>query len=916
MAKEIVRAPGDLSVWQLNMNALSQTQPKLARVLSDYMARHGHELEHFETSTPAGRWIQGLTSEPFFDASAEPKFTWNKKSRETPIFFQYGIGAPPYLLKSITALPKEALSMIVVEPNIALLAYALHITQAYLAMSSCGSLVFVTVPDEMSIFREQDEELRQKLLWSATQEIIDEALMAGLNKYGIYSVQDALVSSHKGEMEAMGGVFNEIAASVKEWSILRVQQLGNSAEDSMIGLRQMALVSPWISYGYQFAGLIRKFEGRPFVVVSAGPSLDKNFELLRDIQDKCVIVATDAVLGKMIRSGMMPHIVCALERGLPTYNAYFAQNLDEFPEECSKILLISQSVCTPKIFGRWPGPKLIVGKGELALDAWFISEVVGGQVISSGPSVAHTCYTASLMLGASSVALIGQDLAFSEDGFAHAGGVYGEETRQAMRSTASSPNVTTVPGALGGKVLTNNIFLMFLRALENMVVRSGIPTYDCTEGGALINGTRIESFASYISREASSLAPLETTPAEVVIGNGIVSDKKTLHEMLSGNIKKASEELDGVEKIMAEVEELMGKVSAPALDPRRRSAFASKASALLDKIHANSKVISFVSQSYIYLTASEVSKIRFLDSVNMVKRWVELHREILDAHAAIIAFVRRWVEYAKSALDYYAERDLPLVPLPDDVSRERMREIEDSFGGGRNDTAFQIEMDYLLSSVDIARRGWPGRILWKSAMFLLGEGRAEEAAVMMGQARAEFEGTEMPLDETASFMKDSARVLSTPDLCYVPNYGYAEAFADKAAALAGVDGEIRDLRKKILFGDVSLYENYARFGARSGNETRAVKWLLWQPEQSRHMPIGETLEALRMLWAVIRDYGEFAPNLAGPRLGWLTGFAKELSVIQDEPYKSKIGELLAEIASRPDVLSKFPAEYVEKSGKN
>jgi hypothetical protein len=910
MAKEIVRAPSDLSVWRQNMNALSQRQPKLAGVLNGYVARHGHGFDHHETSTPAGRWIQGLTFEPFFDASAEPKFEWSKKSRETPIFFQYGVGTQPYLLKSITALPREALSVIVVEPNIALLAYALHLTQAYLPLQQGTSLVFITFPDEASISREHGEEFSKKHLWSLTQEIMDEALMAGLNKFGVYSVQNALVSAHKGEMEAMGGSFNKIAASVREWSVIRVQQLGNSAEDSMIGLRQMALVSPWIGYGYQFAGLIWKFQGRPFVVVSAGPSLDKNFELLRDIQDKCVIVATDAVLGKMIRSGIMPHIVCALERGLPTYNAYFAQNLDEFPEECSKILLVSQSVCTTKIFGRWPGPKVIVGKSELALDEWFISEVIGGQIILSGPSVAHTCYTTSTMLGASSVALIGQDLAFSDDGFAHAGGVYGEGARQAMRKTASSPNVSEVPGALGGKVLTDNIFLMFLRALENMVIKSGVPTYDCTEGGALINGTKIEPFASYIAREVSFLAPLEKTPVEIVIENGVIDDKKTMHETLSRNIQKACDEFDHAEKLMAEIEVVMERISAPALDPRRRVAFASKVGAMLDEIHLKSKMISFVSQSYIYLTASEISKIRFLDSVSMVKRWVELHREILDAHSAIIAFARRWLEYAKSAFDYYAERDLPLVPLPNDISMERMREIEVSFGDGRNDTAFQIEMDYLLSSVDIARRGWPGRMLWKSAMFLLKEGRTEEAGVMMDKAWNEFEGSLMPPDEMASFMKDRARVLSTPDLCYVPNFGRAEAIADKAAALGGVDGEIRDIRKKILFGDMSLYENYVRFGTRSANETRAVKWLLWQPGRSGRMSIEETLESMRKLWAAIRDYGEFAPNLAGPRLGWLAGFAEELSGIQDEPYKSKIVEFLAEIASCPEILSKFPAEYV------
>jgi hypothetical protein len=912
MAKEKVRAPGDLSVWQQNMSVLAGRQPMLAKVLKDYAARHGHELEHYETATPAGTWIQGLTSEPFFEPSAEPRFEWNKKSRETPVFFQYGAGAPPYLLKSIMALPKEAPSMIVVEPNIALLAYTLHVTQVYLAMPRETSLVFVTMPDEASIFKEQDANLRDKLLWSATQEVMEEALLAGLNRYGLYAVMSALVSSHKGEMEAMGGLFNKIASSVREWSVIRVQQLGNSAEDSMIGLRQMALISPWVSYGYQFASLVSKFGGRPFVVVSAGPSLDKNFELLRDIRDKCVIVATDAVLGKMIKSGIMPHVVCALERGLPTYNAYFAENLDAFPGECSKILLIAQSVCTPKIFGRWPGPKVIVAKSELAMDTWFISGIVGGQTIASGPSVAHTCYTAALMMGASSVALIGQDLAYADDGFMHAEGVFGQDSRQAMRKTASSPDMVRVPGALGGEVLTNNIFLMFLRALDNMVVKSDVPTYDCTEGGALIQGTIIEPFARFISREVAQLAPLSTTPADVVLESGSVIDKGPLWDKYARNIKNALEEFDYAEDRIAEVEALMKKVSAPGIDQRRRLAFAAKASAALDAIHAKSKMISFVSQSYVFLAASEILKIRFLDSVDMVKRWTQLHRETLDAHAAVITFGRRWLKYAQSALSYYAERDLPLVPPSDELSPERLTEAEGSLESGQDDIAFQIEMDCLLSSVDIVRRGWPARALWRSAMFLLAEGRAEEAGVLMRTAGAEFSKADLPKEEMVAFLKDSARVLSTQDLCYVPDYRQAEAAADKAADLGGADDELRAIRRMILFGDMSLYENYARFGTRSGKETRAVTWLAWSPGAGIPLTSEQTVEAMRMSWAMIRDYGEFVPDMAGQRLTWLAQEAEKFSSAADEPCRSDARALLTEIASSRDILSRLPAKYTEK----
>jgi hypothetical protein len=910
MAKEIVRAPSDLSVWQQNINALNERQPKLAKVLTAYTARHGHEFEHYENATPTGRWIQGLSPQPFFEYG-EPKFNWNKKSRETPVFFQYGVGAPPYLFKSIRALPREALSLIVVEPNIALLVYTLHITQVYLAMPDICSLIFFTEPDKESIFSEQPEELREKLLWSTISDLKEEAMMAGLNKYGLFSVLNSLSSLHQGEQEAMDERFREIAAAVREWSVIRVHQLGNSAEDTMIGLRQMALMSPWISYGYQLTSMVGKFKGRPFVVVSAGPSLDKNFELLRDIQDKCVIVATDAVLGKMIGSGIMPHIVCALERGLTTYNAYFAGNVEAYPEECSKILLVAQAVCAPQIFGRWPGPKIIIGKAELPIDKWFIVETIGGQAIPSGSSVAHTCHAISLLLGASSVALIGQDLAFAEDGYAHAGGVYSEGTRKAMRRTADSPGVIKVPGSLGGEVLTNNIYLMFLRTFESMIHNASAPTYDCTEGGALISGTRIEPFASYIAREVAGLAPLEATPLEKTLEVGFVPDKESWHAMLSGKIKKASDDLDHTEKLMEDIKGLMGKVSAPALDQKRRVAHAAKVGALLDEIHNTNKMIAFVTQSYVYLATSEVMKVRFLDSMDMVRRWIKVHQELLDAHSAVVAFTRKWLNYAKCALDYYAERDLPMAPPSGNLALERLNEIGETLGDGHDQDALHLEMDYLLSSVDIVRLRWPGRILWQCAMFLLQEGRSEEAGVMMKAASDDFQGKEMPKAEMVSFLKDYARVLSTPDLCFLPNYIYAETVIDNAVAIGGMDDEIRDIRKKILYGDISLYSNYAQFGVQRGSGTQGVKWLVARSEANDTLASGDVMEAMRMVWKMICDYGEFVPEMAAPHLDWLATQMEKFFGAEDEPYKSGVDQLLSDIASRVDVLSNIPIIYTE-----
>jgi hypothetical protein len=147
MSKELHRAPDSLSVWRSNIRELQSRQPHLAAMLVAYVERHGHAFEHYENVTPAGKWVEGLADEPFFERNAEPKFNWSRKKREDrnkPVFILYGVGTPPYLFKAIRALPEAALVMIVAEPSVALLAYTLHMTHVYEAAPEKCRLVFLT----------------------------------------------------------------------------------------------------------------------------------------------------------------------------------------------------------------------------------------------------------------------------------------------------------------------------------------------------------------------------------------------------------------------------------------------------------------------------------------------------------------------------------------------------------------------------------------------------------------------------------------------------------------------------------------------------------------------------------------------------------------------------------------------------
>jgi hypothetical protein len=306
----------------------------------------------------------------------------------------------------------------------------------------------------------------------------------------------------------------------------------------------------------------------------------------------------------------------------------------------------------------------------------------------------------------------------------------------------------------------------------------------------------------------------------------------------------------------------------------------------------------------------ELGKVRFLDSVESVNRWVAINRETVGAHFSVISFMKRWLGYTRDVLDYYADRELPMVPPQPELSMEKITELVSSIENDGDHALLQIEMDYLLSSLDMARLRWPGQMLWMCAVFLIKEGRAQEAVSMMEAAAAQFDNTTMPDEEIVSFLKDYARVLSSRDLCHIPRYDYAELILDNAIAKGGVNDEIREIRKSIFEGQVATQRNRAIIvGARG---TNVADWLIAKEKSVNAIHDGDIIGALRLMWLAIKDYGVIVANLATPQLEWLASQMEKFFDAIDEPYRSGIDEILNDMAASPEVIGKFPVTYSQR----
>ncbi|HZW07484.1 MAG TPA: 6-hydroxymethylpterin diphosphokinase MptE-like protein [Phycisphaerales bacterium] len=288
------------------------------------------------------------------------------------------------------------------------------------------------------------------------------------------------------------------------------------------------------------------FAGRTAIVVSAGPSLQRNIDLLsrRGVADRFVIVAVQTVLRPLLDKGIRPHFVCALD-----YHEVSRRFYEGLTEEAVRgVTLVAEPKVNPSVPSAFPGKIRMVGDGFLDL---VLGEGEGGLArpmgrLPAGTTVAHLCCYLARFLGCDPVCLIGQDLGFTDGQYYAAGasihGVWGAElnefktleTMEWQRIVRHRPILRKETDHLGRPVYTDEQMHTYLTQFARdfrAEAQAGRTTIDATEGGVRKPGTVCRPLAEVIDEELARPAPAESVPAvlaRVELGEGTREKAPTL----------------------------------------------------------------------------------------------------------------------------------------------------------------------------------------------------------------------------------------------------------------------------------------------------------------------------------------------------------------------------------------------------
>ncbi|UAK87612.1 motility associated factor glycosyltransferase family protein [Campylobacter coli] len=262
---------------------------------------------------------------------------------------------------------------------------------------------------------------------------------------------------------------------------------GNDPKDALQGIEQFVYNLPQMITHPSYKELLSKRKGisDTAIIVSTGPSLTKQLPLLKKYASKATIFCADSSYPILAKHGIKPDYVCMLERTEITAE-FFNHDFGEFD---NGICFIIKSIVHPNAINY-----LTKKTDNFTIVSTYASFIQYLKLdyfgyFNMGFSVAHMACYLSLHLNHKNIIFIGQDLAYAENGNSHPD----DYQNSANYESQMYEHILTIAYGGNGKVETHSIWLLFKNWFENEMIpntrKMGITTYNCTEGGARIEGT-------------------------------------------------------------------------------------------------------------------------------------------------------------------------------------------------------------------------------------------------------------------------------------------------------------------------------------------------------------------------------------------------------------------------------------------
>jgi hypothetical protein len=235
----------------------------------------------------------------------------------------------------------------------------------------------------------------------------------------------------------------------------RTYTFGNSIMDSFNGVENVCVNAPLLLTAPDLTACKGIFGTTPIISIAAGPSLKEHIDELRALQDRCILIACDAVMNGLVEAGIEPHFCTPLER--VTWNSPMVQKA-----RGTRTIFAGPMVVHGDTIAPFEGRAL----GVLGIDALYEWLQPDEKAVRVGLGMSTGVFSVVLarVLGTGPVYLLGHDLAYQDDQSHWGGSDYASKSMAEYTKsdvTTSDNDRRRVPGNAGGMISSMTLWDKF-----------------------------------------------------------------------------------------------------------------------------------------------------------------------------------------------------------------------------------------------------------------------------------------------------------------------------------------------------------------------------------------------------------------------------------------------------------------------
>lgn len=238
---------------------------------------------------------------------------------------------------------------------------------------------------------------------------------------------------------------------------------------------------------------LRQVYDCPVVIASGGPSLNKQINLLKSIRENIILIAAGSTINSLISEGIEPDYVVSIDGGIPNYHHFKNLKLEN-----AQLIYTMQS--HPGVRNAFLNDCYVTGiNGFDAVTEYMEKQLdIDLPVFISGGTVAHLAFNMALYISSGPVALIGQDLAYT-DNLTHA--AHNINARPIDEQFIKEKEAFQTEGYFDELVWTTKPFYSMKLEFEELVKLGefNVPFFNCTEGGVKLEGFEQRTFKEFIN---------------------------------------------------------------------------------------------------------------------------------------------------------------------------------------------------------------------------------------------------------------------------------------------------------------------------------------------------------------------------------------------------------------------------------